>query len=70
MFGAYADRLPYVECYDGPKREGMNDECKEAGIESFPTWHYPDGSVATGSKSPETLAGATGCTESSKKIRY
>jgi len=69
-FGDYADRLPYVECYDGPKSEGMNDECSDAGVKSFPTWHYPDGTVTTGAKSPETLAEVTGCTEAATKTRY
>jgi hypothetical protein len=60
-FDGYAYLLPYVECYDGPKDEGMNAECTKAGIESYPTWVLPGGSVETGAQTPEALAAATGC---------
>lgn len=60
-FESYASLLPYVECYDAGKRKGMRSECREAGVKSFPTWHYPDGKVVTGARNPKTLARATGC---------
>jgi hypothetical protein len=60
-FGPYASLLPYVECYEPGKRKGMLAVCREAGVKSFPTWQFPDGSKATGAKSPEALARATGC---------
>jgi hypothetical protein len=60
-FDGYAYLLPYVECYDGPKDDGMNAECKKAGIESFPTWVFSDGRTETGAETPEALAAATGC---------
>jgi len=66
-FGKYARYLPYVECYDGPRNEGMNRTCRRADVESFPTWHYPDGRVVTGQKEPITLAIETGCLASAKK---
>lgn len=61
VFGKYAKYLPYVECYDGPKKEGMNRTCKRAEVTSFPTWHYPDGRVVTGVQDPEEIAQASGC---------
>jgi thiol-disulfide isomerase/thioredoxin len=60
-FGEYASLLPYVECYAGRKSEGKSAECRSAGVKKFPTWHFPDGTVATGVKRPGTLARATGC---------
>ncbi len=60
-FDGYSYLLPYVECFDGPKDDGMNAKCTEADIKSFPTWVLPDGSVKTGAQTPEALAAATGC---------
>lgn len=61
FFGSFAALLPYVECYDGSKSEGKTSECHHVGVRSFPTWHYPDGSIVTGAKNPKKLARATGC---------
>jgi hypothetical protein len=60
-FDGYAYLLPYVECYDGPKKDGRNARCKKLGIEHYPTWVFPDGSVQTGARTPENLAAKTGC---------
>ena len=60
-FDGYAYLLPYVECYDGPKAGGMNATCKSEGIDRFPTWVFPDGTVKTGARDPRSLAAATGC---------
>ena len=60
-FDGYSYLLPYVECYDGPKDDGINAECTKADIKSFPTWVLPNGSVETGAQTPEALAVATGC---------
>jgi hypothetical protein len=60
-FDGYAHLLPYVECYDGAKSDGMNRVCRKAGIKSFPTWVYPDGRTETGAKTPSALAAKTGC---------
>jgi uncharacterized membrane protein len=38
MFGASADRLPYIECSPGGPRGPVAQACKEARIESYPTW--------------------------------
>ena len=60
-FDGYAYLLPYVECYDGPKDEGMNATCEQKSIDRFPTWVFPDGSQKTGAREPQSLAAATGC---------
>jgi uncharacterized membrane protein len=38
MFGASADRLPYIECSPGGPRAPVAQTCKESRIESYPTW--------------------------------
>jgi len=60
-FDGYSYLLPYVECYDGPKKDGINETCTKEGIKSYPTWVFPSGSVQTGARTPEELATATGC---------
>ena len=60
-FGGHAGTLPYVECYDGPKSDGMSSKCRNAGVRSFPTWVFADGGRTTGATSPRALAEATGC---------
>ncbi len=59
-FGDAADLLPYVECYRaGTKKK--RSECRELGIERFPTWVFADGTVRTGKLSFRTLARMTDC---------
>jgi len=60
MFGASADELPYVEC-SLPNRQGQTQACINAGIESYPTWEFPDGSRQTGALPLSTLAAKSGC---------
>jgi hypothetical protein len=60
-FGEHAERLPYVECYDGPKADGKNKVCEEAEIRGLPTWTFADGSRTIGALRPEELATVTGC---------
>jgi len=55
-----SDALPYTEC-STPDGQGQTDVCKEAGIESYPTWEFADGARVTGEQSIETLAEKTGC---------
>jgi uncharacterized membrane protein len=44
MFGASADRLPYVECSPGGQRAPAARSCTSAGVQTYPTWVFPDGS--------------------------
>lgn len=60
-FEQHAGALPYVECYDGARSEGMNDTCREAGVRAFPTWILADGRQLRGARSPLELAAATDC---------
>lgn len=60
LFGASVDYLPYVEC-STPDGQEVLDVCKEAGIESYPTWVFPNGSKETGEHTLEALAEKTGC---------
>ncbi|HEX2229996.1 MAG TPA: vitamin K epoxide reductase family protein [Candidatus Binatia bacterium] len=38
MFGGSADRVPYIECSPGGPRGPVAQACKDARIESYPTW--------------------------------
>lgn len=61
MFGREASKsLPYVEC-STPDGQGQTEACKEAGVESYPTWHFADGSKSTGEKSIQELSRQTSC---------
>lgn len=60
LFGDAVDYLPYVEC-STPDGQGVLDVCKEAGVESYPTWIFPNGSKETGEHTLEALAEKTGC---------
>ena len=59
-FGKSSKLLPYVECStaDG---QGQTTECQEAGIRSYPTWEFADGSRRNGEMSLEELSLKTGC---------
>lgn len=60
IFGPSAKLLPYREC-STPSGAGQLQECKDAKIESYPTWVFPDGSRASATLSPEALAEKSGC---------
>lgn len=55
-----SDSLPYVEC-STPDSQGQTQACIDAGIQSYPTWEFPDGSRVTGTQSIQALAAATSC---------
>jgi uncharacterized membrane protein len=38
LFGASADRLPYVECSLGGPNAPQSASCRAAGVRSYPTW--------------------------------
>jgi glutaredoxin len=60
LFGRSDRYVRYVECAtegsDEPKRA-----CKSAGVRSYPTWVFGDGSRVSGRQSLERLAARTGC---------
>lgn len=59
-FGSAAEYLPYVEC-SLPDASGQTQVCIDKGIESYPTWYFPDNSSSTGEKSLDFLSQKTGC---------
>ncbi len=60
MFGKKAVKLlPYQECSTADRKQ--NSICSEAGIESYPTWEFPDGSRMSGELSFFDLSEKTGC---------
>jgi hypothetical protein len=60
LFGKSAKKLPYVEC-STPNGQGQLPVCEEKGVESYPTWHFKDGSVKTGTLSFSELSALTSC---------
>jgi len=61
MFGSSMKYVDYVECAVPGNSRGMTQVCKEANIESFPTWIFPDGTRLTGEQLPRALADKAGC---------
>lgn len=60
-FGESFSKIGYVECsVEGNPRE-LAKECADAGIDSFPTWTFPDGSRQSGEMSFGDLADKAGC---------
>ncbi len=59
LFGKSKKFLPYVECSNGDRSQ--KDVCKDANIESYPTWVFADGTTKPGNLSLEELSEITGC---------
>ena len=38
LFGGAAKRLPYIECSPGGQGSGQTAACRNAGINTYPTW--------------------------------
>lgn len=62
-FGKSERLLPYIEC-STPDGQGQQQVCKDAGIESYPTWRFAEGEQLTGEVALKTLAERTKCTYS------
>jgi len=60
MFGTAFNQVAYVECSVSGSKE-TTSECAQAGITSYPTWTFGDGSRETGELSVQQLASKTGC---------
>ena len=60
MFGSSARLLPYREC-STPDAKGQLKECTDAGVQSYPTWVFPDGTRLTGERTIEEIATAANC---------
>jgi thiol-disulfide isomerase/thioredoxin len=59
-FGRSERLLSYIEC-STPDGRGQTIECKEKGIQSYPTWIFANGEKITGEIPLATLAEKTGC---------
>jgi hypothetical protein len=55
MFGASAKRLPYIECSPAGPQGPLAQACKDAGVQSYPTWVINDQRF-TGTQPLESLA--------------
>lgn len=60
MFGISAKLLPYTEC-STPDGKNQLKICTDAGVSSYPTWVFPDGTKETGEVSLERLSEKTSC---------
>jgi hypothetical protein len=61
ILGRAMSRVHYVECSVDGKRGRNTSECREAEVESYPTWVFADGSRVSGSLSLASLASRSGC---------
>ncbi len=62
IFGKSAKKLPYIECALPGNPNAMVDQCKQAGVEGYPTWTFADGAKLSGEQTLQTLADRSGCT--------
>ncbi len=61
MFGTATQYLPYVECSTSDGQH-QTQVCKDAGIESYPTWTLPATTTRlTGEHTLEELSTFSGC---------
>lgn len=60
MFGRAFDNVDYIECSPNGSRT-TSQECLDAGIQSYPTWRFADGTELNGAVPLPTLAEKTGC---------
>ncbi|MDP3734263.1 MAG: hypothetical protein Q8R37_03460 [Nanoarchaeota archaeon] len=60
MFGGSWDKVEYIEC-SLPNRAGETAICNQAGITSYPTWQFADGTRKSGTLSLEDLSFFSGC---------
>ncbi|OGM01092.1 hypothetical protein A2480_01500 [Candidatus Uhrbacteria bacterium RIFOXYC2_FULL_47_19] len=60
-FGEAASRLPFVECGVEGDVSLQTDVCRDAGITSYPTWVFADGTQKVGEVDFEQLAKLSEC---------
>ncbi len=60
LFGSAEKVLPYTEC-STPDSKAQTQVCIDAGIKSYPTWQFKDGTQVTGVQTFAELAQKSGC---------
>ena len=60
LFGPSARLLPYIEC-STPDGKSQIPICTDAGVQGYPTWKFPNGTVETGELSLGRLSELTSC---------
>ena len=60
-FGRSFRHVNYVECGVRGNQRAQTGVCRQAGITSYPTWEFADGSRVEGEKSLLILSGLSGC---------
>ena len=60
LFGNSFDKINYVEC-SLPNNAGQIEACKSAGINSYPTWEFGDGTKQEGLISLNKLSEISRC---------
>ncbi|NQV89416.1 MAG: hypothetical protein HQ488_03790 [Parcubacteria group bacterium] len=58
-FGSAFDLIDYIECSNASKT--MTQECRDLGIEGYPTWEFSDSSRSGGFMTLEAISAKTGC---------
>lgn len=62
LFGSAFDYVDYVECSPNSANKSIvAQECKDAGIEGYPTWTFPDGTELNGEQPLTSLGAKVGC---------
>lgn len=67
-FGAAFKKVTYVECAIPGDPRAQTQECKDANIQGYPTWVFPDGSRQSGEITLVRLAERAGCAYPGAKI--
>lgn len=67
-FGNAFQYIDYVECATPGDPYNMKQECRDAGVEGYPTWIGEDGTFLSGDRPLENLAEETGCQLYSEEV--
>jgi len=60
-FGNSFDLIDYVECAGSSPQSPQLQICNDEGVEGYPTWKFPNGTVLSGEQSMKKLAETAGC---------
>ena len=60
-FGDSFSKVTYIECATPGNPNVMTQECKDAGLEGYPTWEFGDGSRLSGFQEFQALADKSSC---------